>query len=317
MSRATRTIAVAVLLGLASPEFADRAWACIERVVVQPTGRITSDIPVALEIRITTPTSPGHLGQPTALSIVGFDIHVDLYAEGGLNQSPDQFVETVKLGLLTAGTYSYEVQQHATQFCAAFTESGIFCIDKDGCSGSSCTCPLFLPSYNIIDLGTLGGGSSVALGVNDKGQVVGSADTPQGLRHAYLWENGVMIDLGTLGFPAAQSEAWDINNQGVVVGIVGGGDINTSFIWQNGVQTVLGPPNVPKSAYGINDAKQVVGIFVVPPPAPAGQHAFLWENGTMTDLGTLGGTRSIAWDINIYLTRPRITLCQTSESGGS
>ncbi|MDO8632137.1 MAG: hypothetical protein Q7R41_16760 [Phycisphaerales bacterium] len=152
-------------------------------------------------------------------------------------------------------------------------------------------------TYNIIDLGTLGGATSVALGVNDQGQVVGSADTAQGLRHAYLWENGVMIDLGTLGYPQAQSEAWDVNNQGVVVGIVGGGDPNKSFIWENGVQTELGDPQILKSAHGINDAKQVVGIYVV--PAGGGdKHAFLWENGTMTDLGTLGGTRSIAWAIN-------------------
>jgi len=152
------------------------------------------------------------------------------------------------------------------------------------------------PTYNIIDLGTLGGATSTALGVNDKGQVVGSADTPQGLRHAYLWENGVMTDLGTLGFPTAQSDAWDINNQGVVVGIVGSGDPNRLFIWENGVQTEIGPPQVLKSASGINDAKQVVGIYIVPPIGD--QHAFLWENGAMTDLGTLGGTYSIAWDIN-------------------
>jgi len=153
------------------------------------------------------------------------------------------------------------------------------------------------PTYNIIDLGTLGGGSSVALGVNDMGQVVGSADIAGGLRHAYLWANGVMIDLGTLGFPTAQSEASDINNQGVVVGIVGAGDPSASFIWENGVQTEIGLPQVLKSAYGINDAKQVVGIFVVP-GGGGDQHAFLWENGTMTDLGTLGGSYSIAWDIN-------------------
>jgi probable HAF family extracellular repeat protein len=153
-------------------------------------------------------------------------------------------------------------------------------------------------TYNIIDLGTLGGFTSTAHGINDAGQVVGSADTAQGLRHAYLWENGVMIDLGTLGFPAAQSDAWDINNNGVVVGTVGSGDPSASFIWENGVQTAIEPLQVLKSAYGINDAKQVVGIFVV--PASGGEkHAFLWQNGTMTDLGTLGGTRSIAWDINL------------------
>lgn len=152
-------------------------------------------------------------------------------------------------------------------------------------------------TYNIIDLGTLGGSSSVALGINDQGQVVGSADTPQGLRHAYRWQNGVMTDLGTLGFPTAQSEAKGINNNGVVVGNVGTGDPNKAFIWENGVQTEIGPPQVLKSAYGVNGSKQVVGQFVI--PAGGGdKHAFLWQNGTLTDLGTLGGPYSIAWDIN-------------------
>ncbi len=50
-------------------------------------------------------------------------------------------------------------------------------------------------TYNIVDLGTLVGLSSVALAINENGQVVGSADTPEGYRHAYLWKNGKMIDL--------------------------------------------------------------------------------------------------------------------------
>ncbi len=152
--------------------------------------------------------------------------------------------------------------------------------------------------YTIVDVGTLGGLSSVALAVNEHGQVVGSADTPSGYRHAYLWEDGVMTDLGTLGVPNAFSEAWSINNLGQIVGnLGGGGGLGAAFFWEDGVMVELGDPAMPKNAYGINDAGQVVGAAIIPPPVSA-QHAFLWENGVLTDLGTLGGTTSIAWDIN-------------------
>jgi probable HAF family extracellular repeat protein len=52
--------------------------------------------------------------------------------------------------------------------------------------------------YDISDLGTFGGPTSVALGINDNGQVVGSADLPTGQRRAYIWEDGVMTQLSPL-----------------------------------------------------------------------------------------------------------------------
>ncbi|MBI4718963.1 MAG: HAF repeat-containing protein [Planctomycetes bacterium] len=152
--------------------------------------------------------------------------------------------------------------------------------------------------YQIIDLGTLGGLTSVALGINNLGQVVGGADLPDGTRHAFLWENGVMTDLGTLGSDR-YSEAWDINNLGVVCG---GSSFSTSswrpFVWEAGTMTQLphlsGQPGGDSNAYALNDSAQVVGSSL----APGDTHAVLWENGTVTDLGTLGGSYSIAWDIN-------------------
>src|SRR5215211_2000108 len=51
------------------------------------------------------------------------------------------------------------------------------------------------------------------------------------------------------------------------------------------------------TASGINDRGQVVGQSDV--PSGAGHHAFLWEKGKMTDLGTLpGSSLSNALDIN-------------------
>jgi len=53
--------------------------------------------------------------------------------------------------------------------------------------------------YERIDLGTLGGRQSFAAAINNRGQIVGSSDTPTNQTHGFLWEDGAMIDLGALG----------------------------------------------------------------------------------------------------------------------
>lgn len=72
-------------------------------------------------------------------------------------------------------------------------------------------------SYSITDLGTLGGASSTACGINDLGQVVGKSAIVTGQLRAFLWQNGIITDLGTL--PGLSfSEARAVNNRGQVVG---------------------------------------------------------------------------------------------------
>ncbi len=56
--------------------------------------------------------------------------------------------------------------------------------------------------YTVEDLGTLGGGpSSLAFGVNRSGEVGGFSQLPSGNLQAFLWRDGYMVDLGTLGGP--------------------------------------------------------------------------------------------------------------------
>lgn len=77
----------------------------------------------------------------------------------------------------------------------------------------------------MIDLGTLGGDESWAYGLNNQGEVVGWAELPSGVYHAFLWRdadgNGTtgsdeMLDLGTLG--GLFSSAYGINDDGYIVG---------------------------------------------------------------------------------------------------
>jgi probable HAF family extracellular repeat protein len=83
---------------------------------------------------------------------------------------------------------------------------------------------LFAAYHNIIDLGTLGGVKSMAYANNDNGQIVGYAYTTSGAVHACLFDStggGNNIDLNTFINPAfgwLLQEAWDINNDGWIVG---------------------------------------------------------------------------------------------------
>jgi len=144
------------------------------------------------------------------------------------------------------------------------------------------------------NLGTLGGYSSGAADINDAGQIVGTAELFPGSydRHAFRWENGVMTDLGSLG--GAVSEAIAINRVGDVVGwsLSADGTESRAFLWRGG--SMIDPVTLPDwrycAAVDINDAGQVFGSCNVNGKA----HTFLWENGAITDLPSLGGHASPA-----------------------
>jgi probable HAF family extracellular repeat protein len=121
----------------------------------------------------------------------------------------------------------------------------------------------------LNDLGTLGGNESITAAINEYGQIVGWAentipDTVSLLggtqTRAVLWQHGTILDLGTLGGPDALCN--HINERGQVVG--------DSFLDAT-VNPITGFPTV------------------VP---------FLWNNGNMQYLGSLGGTFGEAFLVN-------------------
>jgi probable HAF family extracellular repeat protein len=170
----------------------------------------------------------------------------------------------------------------------------------------------------IRDLGTLGGSESRAGAINDRGQVVGWADTKSGDAHAFLWQAGRMHDLGALDVyrttefavvAVREPPPLGINNRGQVVGSAEttakdkrGEPVSHAFLWQNGKMRDLGTLGGPESwATAINDRGQVVGGSETTATNKRGRpvsHAFLWQNGKMRDLGTLGGMSSFASSIN-------------------
>ena len=163
---------------------------------------------------------------------------------------------------------------------------------------------------NLGSLGTDGSGQgySDALAINAAGQVAGQSQyyingADQG-RRAFLWSNGTLLNLGSLGTDGAGygfSGASDLNAAGQVAGYsqlyVNGADKGgRAFLWSNGVMRNLGSlgtdgaGNGDSYASALNAAGQVAGDsqYYGAGGASLGRRAFLWSNGVMSNLGSLG-----------------------------
>ena len=117
---------------------------------------------------------------------------------------------------------------------------------------------------------------------------------------AFLWQNGVMQDLGTLG--GNDADAFLVNERGQIVGQsftnaipspAVGIPTQDPFLWENGTMLDLGTLGGTLGfPMALNNRGQVVGQSNLAGDLTA--HPFLWDRGVLTDLGTLGGSFGVA-----------------------
>jgi probable HAF family extracellular repeat protein len=69
------------------------------------------------------------------------------------------------------------------------------------------------------DVGTLGGAYTQLKSINDRGQILGVSQAPDGNEHPVLWWRGVLTDLTTLGVGASDHIA-DLNNSGQIASTI-------------------------------------------------------------------------------------------------
>jgi probable HAF family extracellular repeat protein len=131
--------------------------------------------------------------------------------------------------------------------------------------------PLTVPGATWIDVNAL----------NARGDVVGDSNVHGGV--ATIWHNGKATLLA-----GAHSTALGVSADGTAVG----NDDGLTVVWRNGVETTLAGPSgrmfinaVGQVAY---DARGLDGL----------RHAFLWSNGTTTDLGSAGAANASVMALN-------------------
>jgi len=175
--------------------------------------------------------------------------------------------------------------------------------------------PFLWENERMLDLGTLGGTVGFAELMNNRGQVIGIsslAEEPGACItaavfgtpgcHAFLWDRGILTDLGTLGGNFSIPN-W-INEAGEIVGVASNQNEQTvfGFVWKKGVMTNLGtlPGDCGSQAFGLNSGGQVVGQSISCDGST--NRAVLWEKeGPALDLNTLVNPGS-----GLLLTDPKI-----------
>jgi probable HAF family extracellular repeat protein len=196
---------------------------------------------------------------------------------------------------------------------------------EDICAfGTHLTCrPFFWQNGHMSALPTLGGNNGQASAINSHGQIAGFAEngivdstcppttTNNRIVLPVLWEKGKAQPLPTVGSDP-DGVAFGINNQGQAAGYSGTCTAPNAVWWENGTAIPLPDLGVPGAlGVAINDQDQIVGQVVSADGTTV--YGALWQNRTITSLGTLPGDfTSFAESIN---NRGQVVGSNTDSSG--
>jgi probable HAF family extracellular repeat protein len=177
-----------------------------------------------------------------------------------------------------------------------------------------------VPTYQVRDLGSLGGRATQAADLNESGQVTGYSELADGQIRAFLYFDGDMQDLGSLGGGSlaralneaggvtgfsvtaevlarafryangvmsdagslgASSNGNDINANGDIAGdAVGPDGVTRAVVFTAAGVQELGAPGTRSSAAAINDSGEIAGTY----EDASGMHAFRYGPNGLTDL---------------------------------
>ena len=131
-------------------------------------------------------------------------------------------------------------------------------------------------SYDVVKIpASLGGTQSRGMAINAAGLVAGWSNLSSGSRHAAVWRDGVISDLRTLGGPSSTVPWPGLNDDGMVVGI--------------------SHTDRPDPLH--EDWSCDLGDFL-PETTDLICSGFVYDDGRMRELPTLGGNHSFAAGVN-------------------
>jgi probable HAF family extracellular repeat protein len=179
------------------------------------------------------------------------------------------------------------------------------------------------PHYSFTDLGSLGGAYTSAYAINSNGAITGVSTNSSGVPFSFYYQNGTMTPIAQMASSLSVYNM-DLNDSGLVVNAN-----EPPFSYQNGVTSPLGPFPDGAQIIRVNNAGLMVvtsdsahvstydGTTFTPINAlvglswaydiaddgtivgTSGKGAFIYKDGTLTDLSTLvGGKYSTAYSIN-------------------